>query len=250
MEGFIRRRTVPAMLGRALLDLLFPPLCHVCKRFIPSSGRLHLCRDCLAACAAISTPHCSLCGLPFSGGSFDHRCGPCTVSPPPYNAARSAFRFDGPVRDLIHRYKYSHEVRLRRPLGLMAASPLGDFAAKQGVELIVPVPLHVRRLRLRGFNQAVLLGEVLESEWQIPLERSLLQRIRWTEPQVNVPAAERAANVRGAFAVANPEKLAEKRVLLVDDVYTTGSTVAECARVLRRAGAASVAVVTVARAVR
>jgi len=113
---------------------------------------------------------------------------------------------------------------------------------------IVPVPLHTRRLRQRGFNQAVLLGEILSRQWGVPLQRNNLQRSRWTEPQVNLTASARAENVKGAFTLAAPAKIAGKRILLVDDVYTTGSTVKECSRVLMAAGAAAVAVITVARA--
>lgn len=148
------------------------------------------------------------------------------------------------MRTLIHRFKYGYQVRLRRPLGLLMAE---EISLPGGSDLIIPVPLHVRRLRQRGFNQAVLLGEILAQEWQLPMERTTLQRVRWTEPQTTLPAAAREANVRGAFAVARPIGLAGRRVLLVDDVYTTGSTVSECARVLRHAGAAEVLVATVAR---
>jgi len=111
----------------------------------------------------------------------------------------------------------------------------------------VPVPLHLKRLRQRGFNQAILLGEIFAKKWGTPLSRNNLQRIRWTEPQVNLGAHERAVNVKGAFAVDSVKELSGKRILLVDDVYTTGSTVKECCRVLLKAGAAEVAVLTVAR---
>jgi len=111
------------------------------------------------------------------------------------------------------------------------------------------VPLHVKRLRERGFNQAVLLGEILARKWHVPLARKNLIRIRWTEPQVNLTASERKHNVRGAFAVEDTAAVRNRRIILLDDVYTTGSTVAECARTLKKEGAAAVFVVTIARAV-
>ncbi|MBT0651600.1 ComF family protein [Geomobilimonas luticola] len=235
---------------RAFLDILFPPLCHVCRSFIPAAGPLHICSGCRDAISPISSPLCDLCGTPFGtiGGS-DHRCGACSLSPPRFDAARAATLFDGPVRDMIHRFKYDRRVQLARPLGLLAAETLASWAAAAAADLVVPVPLHVRRLRQRGFNQAILLGQVVAGQWHLPLDRTCLRRIRWTEPQVNLAAAERAANVRGAFAVTAPARVAGRRIILVDDVFTTGSTVAECARVLKGAGAGEVLVVTVARAV-
>jgi ComF family protein len=156
--------------------------------------------------------------------------------------------FDGPVREMIHRFKYDKRVHLARPLGLLAAVQLAPFARMTAPDLIIPVPLHVKRLRQRGFNQSVLLGNVLAREWRVPLCRSNLRRIRWTDPQIGLSAEERVSNVRGAFAVTNPALVKGKRVILLDDVYTTGSTVAECARALNKAGAKAVTVVTVARA--
>lgn len=235
---------------RAFLDILFPPLCHMCRTFIPAAGPLHICAGCREAITPISSPLCDLCGVPFGtvGGS-DHRCGACSLSPPRFDAARAATLFDGPVRDMIHRFKYDRRIQLARPLGLVAAETLAPWAAVTASELVVPVPLHVRRLRQRGFNQAVLLGQVLAKQWHLPLDRTCLHRIRWTEPQVKLAASERAANVRGAFAVKAPARVEGRRIILVDDVFTTGSTVSECARMLKRAGAAEVRVVTVARAV-
>jgi ComF family protein len=198
----------------------------------------------------VVSPLCDLCGVPFATvDGIDHRCGHCSTAPPRFTAARAALLFDGTVRDLIHRFKYDRRVQLSRPLGLLTAETLAPWVAATAADLVMPVPLHVRRLRQRGFNQAVLLGQVLACRWHLPMDRATLRRIRWTEPQINLAAHERAANVRGAFAVKDPRRVEGRSIILVDDVYTTGSTVAECARVLRGAGAAEVRVVTVARAV-
>ena len=237
-------------LVRAFLDTFFPPLCHLCKAPLPEGGELHLCPPCLGSVPFIASPHCIRCGVPFgTDGGVDHLCGACTAAPPPYTAARAAMLFAGPVRDLIHRFKYDRKVHLRRPLGLLTMSRLDEFVAAQGADLVVPVPLHSRRLRERGYNQAILLGELLARHWRLPLSRRSLRRVRWTEPQITLSAAERSANVRNAFAVEEAGRIEGKRLILVDDVYTTGSTVCECARVLHRAGAAAVIVVTAARAV-
>jgi ComF family protein len=234
---------------KAFLDILFPPRCHYCKAFIADAGAIHLCAPCLDACKLIRSPLCKTCGMPFlTEGGDDHLCGGCITEPPRFTAARAAALFDGPVRELIHRFKYNNRVQLCRPLGLLTVQQLGPFAEAASADLVIPVPLHPKRLRQRGFNQAILLGEILARQWRLPLSRRNLQRIRWTEPQINLSATERVANVRGAFAVADHSLLKGKRIILVDDVYTTGSTVAECARVLFKVDAAEVFVITVARA--
>jgi ComF family protein len=232
----------------ALLDFLFPPLCHVCRTFIPEAGSLHICAPCREKMPAITHPLCTVCGVPFAGAGADHACGRCLLHPPGFNAARAALIYEGPVRSLIHAFKYNHKIHLRRPLGLLTAQSLADFVALYAPDLIVPVPLHVKRLRDRGFNQAILLGEVLSHEWHIPMHRQAMRRIRWTEPQINLTAEQRRDNVRGAFSVGDAAVVAGRRVLLVDDVFTTGSTVEECSKVLKKTGAAEVVVITVARA--
>ena len=235
---------------RALLDIVFPPLCHACKEFIPDAGDLHLCLRCRGEVHDVSSPLCTACGVPFATpGGIDHPCGACLATHPRFAAARAAVLFDGVARDLIHRFKYDRKVHLARPLTLLAQEALTTFAATIGADLLIPVPLHRRRLRERGFNQAVLLGRPLAKAWNIPLVVNNLQRIRWTEPQVTLSATEREANVRGAFALAVPAAVRGKKIVLLDDVYTTGSTVAECSRVLRQAGAEGIYVITVARAV-
>lgn len=233
---------------KPLLELLFPSVCHLCKEFIPDAGEVQLCPECLANAPPLRSPKCSCCGQSFeSPVGADHLCGACSTDPPPFSAARAALLFEGSTRELIHQFKYSKRVTLRRPLGLLSAAYLDDFAREFGAALIVPVPLHVKRLRQRGFNQAILLGEVFSHRWGVTLSRSNLKRIRWTEPQVNLGARERAANVKGAFAIDNGHEISGKRILLIDDVYTTGSTAKECCRVLLKAGAAEVAVLTIAR---
>jgi ComF family protein len=240
---------MPARLLKVFFDLLFPPLCHSCRELLGDDRGVHICDLCLETVERLSAPLCNCCGRPFPDfGGNDHLCGRCLAEPPSFEAARGALLFSGTTRELIHRFKYSGKAMLRRPLALLTADCLDSFAAEFRADLIVPVPLHNRRLRQRGFNQAVLLGEILAERWRVALQRNNLRRIRWTEPQVNLTASARADNVKGAFALAAPAKIAGKRVMLVDDVYTTGSTVRECAGVLMKGGAAAVAVITVARA--
>ena len=238
------------MFFRALLDIIYPPLCHVCKTYIPEPGSIHICTACADKIVPVVSPRCTVCGIPFNtGDGIDHVCGACATSPRPFVSARAAVRFGGPAQELIHRLKYGKKVHLSRPLGLIAVGHLAGFLEETGVEMIVPVPLHVKRLRERGFNQAVLLAGYLARSRRIPISRDNLRRIRWTEPQVSLSPEERVKNVRGAFAVKKPGLFEGRKLVLVDDVYTTGSTVSECARVLKRAGAGEVYVATVARAV-
>jgi ComF family protein len=233
-----------------ILDLLFPPICHLCREYLPGAGTVQLCPECLGKAPPLLSPKCSCCGHPFeSPVGADHLCGLCITEPPPFSSARAALLFEGSTRELIHQFKYGKRVLLRRPLGLLAASYLDDCAGEFRAELIVPVPLHGKRLRQRGFNQAILLGEIFSHRWGVPLSRNNLRRIRWTEPQVNLGAAERAANVKGAFALHKAGEISGRRIFLVDDVYTTGSTVKECCRVLQKGGAAEITVLTVARGI-
>jgi ComF family protein len=232
----------------AALDVLFPPLCHVCRTFIPAAGELHICPDCRELMPPIAAPLCTVCGIPFIGSGSDHVCGGCCTSPPRFDAARAALVCEGAGRDLIHAFKYRNKTHLRRPLALLTMERLSEFIQCRQPDLIMAVPLHRKKLSSRGFNQAILLGEIFSQRLNIPLDRRNLQRIRWTEPQVNLAAVDRRINVKGAFLLHNSDLLNGRRILLVDDVFTTGSTVEECGRVLKASGAADVTVVTVARA--
>ncbi len=238
---------VPALLN-ALLDIFLPPRCHICRVLIPGSGALHICDSCYAGLPIISPPLCSVCGIPLQGAGENHPCGRCITTPPPYLAARAALRHEGACRDLIHAFKYRGKSHLRRPLGLLTAQLLADFRQVHQPDLLIPVPLHRSRLRSRGFNQSVLLAELLAKQWQIPLQRQLLQRTRATIPQMELTRAERLTSLQGAFKVRDSTLISGRRIMLVDDVFTTGSTLAACATTLLQAGCEQVTAVTVAHA--
>jgi len=182
-------------------------------------------------------------------GGGDHLCGSCLSAPPRYRVARSAYVYGGVIASLIHDLKYGKKTIRRRVLGELLLERLGDTIAGWGGDLLLPVPLHPKRLRFRGFNQAILIGEVLSRHLSIPLERSLLARTQETPPQTSLSHDERLTSLRGAFAVTAPDRVAGKRVLLLDDVMTTGATMNECARVLMQAGCAEVCAISVARTV-
>ncbi len=237
-------------LAVAALDLVFPPLCHACHAFIPHAGTLHICTECHERLLPIVSPFCSACGVPFSGAGGDHICSRCATSPPSFDAARGAYAHEGVISDLIHAFKYRNKTHLRRPLAQLTLAAFPDLLTHPRYDLMLPVPLHRKKLASRGFNQAVLLGEIIARQACLPFDRHNLRRTRWTEPQINLSAEERRVNVRGAFAVSDPAKVAGQRILLVDDVLTTGSTVEECAKVLKKFGAVGVDVLTVARAMK
>ena len=154
-----------------------------------------------------------------------------------------------PLRRVVQKFKYGRKVSLGRPLGQLMAQGCAEFLNECPVELILPVPLHPKRLRWRGFNQSVLLARQVSRAYGIPVDPFVVRRNKETPPQTQLTEEERRKNVRGVFSL-NPQKRIEgKRVLLVDDVYTSGATVNECSRVLKKGGAQEVYVVTLARAV-
>ncbi len=232
---------------QALLDVILPPLCHICHSFIPNAGTLHICTSCRESLPLVSSPLCTICGVPFFAAGGDHRCGACLTHPPHYDTARAHFLYEGPIRELIHSFKYNQRTHLRSPLALLTIEGVGVFLADQNLHAIIPVPLHRSRLRQRGFNQAVLLGNILSRHLSIPLLPDALVRTRQTEPQIDLSATERRMNVKGAFTVNRAELVAGKRLLLFDDVMTTGSTINECAMELKKAGAEFVVATTIAR---
>jgi ComF family protein len=150
---------------------------------------------------------------------------------------------------VVQKFKYGRKVSLGKPLGRLMASGCGGFIEQTGADLIVPVPLHLKRLRWRGFNQSLLLARQVGRACGTRVDPFLLARRRETPPQTQLSEEERRKNMRGAFAVTSGGSVQDRTILLIDDVYTSGATVNECSRALRRAGAKAVYVLTLARAV-
>lgn len=247
----IDRVTPPAArMVQGLISFIYPPLCAGCA--LPMSADLEdgFCPDCEQALDWVHPPYCPVCGIPNSKEAPNpHLCGDCLTGTYHFDRARAKGLYRGLLREVIHRFKYQGQTFLVRPLAQMLSEPGRKLARLHKVELIVPVPLHRRRLRQRGFNQAALLGRRLGSALGISVDYSSLKRSRWTEPQTGLSRRQRAANVQGAFDLIRPEKVQGKCVLLLDDVLTTGETVNQCARALKNGGASEVLVLTVARTV-
>lgn len=239
-----------------LLDWLYPPRCCFCREALVSHDGRSFCQACREKVRLVSHPLCTSCGRPFLGASGDdHLCGLCMVSAPYFLQARawacypSGGNEEDPLREVLQRFKYGRKVSLGKPLGRLMAGGCFKSFRDCSFDAIIPVPLHPKRLRWRGFNQAVLLAREVGRSWQVPLDPFILFRSRETPPQTQLAEEERRKNVRGAFSL-NPKKSVEGKVLLlVDDVYTSGATVNECSRVLTRGGAKEVHVVTLARTV-
>lgn len=234
---------------KGLIDLIFPPLCAFCGTPLAEDEGGEICPGCLGSVRFISPPICPTCGVPFDSQSGDdHLCGQCLQGKWHFGSARALGLYDGPIREAIHALKYEGKSFLAKPLvGLLdRAYPFIDYGS---YDLLVPVPLHPKRLRERGFNQALVLARAIGRKAEVPCTGFVLRKTRPSAPQIDLSPKEREKNVKGSFAVADPTKVRGKRVLLIDDVMTTGSTVNECARVLLKAGAGWVGVFTMARTV-
>jgi competence protein ComFC len=232
--------------GDALLSLFFPPHCASCGADTP--GGVHVCEKCLEGARQIEAPFCRQCSQPFEGeitGSFS--CSNCGDRRFHFDCAVAPYLSREVVRDFIHKFKYERQYHLRHQLATWAAAGLDDERIRaRPFDAFVPVPLHPTRKREREFNQAEVIARLLSHRAGVPV-RNAIERIRYTTTQTRLDRHERMENLRGAFRVRHPALVQDRHFILVDDVFTTGSTVEECARVLRGAGAASVRALTVAR---
>jgi ComF family protein len=234
-------------LAMRLLDLLLPPLCLGCRRPIANQGGL--CAQCWSAIHFLGAPCCARCGHPFAESrGNDLLCGACLREPPPFDRARAAFRYDSQSKGLVLSFKHADRPGLARYLAPLMARAAKDLLAD--ADWLVPVPLHRWRLFHRRYNQAALLAQCLGHQAKAEYRPDILVRRRHTPPQGTLGRSQRLANLKGAIALAvRPERVAGRRIILVDDVLTTGATLGACAEVLRQAGAARIDVVTLARVV-
>jgi ComF family protein len=230
---------------QAALDLALPPLCAACREPVDGKG---LCPLCWSKVSFITRPYCERLGIPFV---YDPGPGILSMEaiaePPVYHRARAAVRFDDVARALVHALKYGDRLDLAPMLGRWMSHAGRELLAD--ADALVPVPLHWRRLWARRFNQSAMLAATISAESGVPVTAAALKRIKATIQQVGLTRAERASNVQGAFRVPDESKAAVhgRRLVLVDDVLTSGATVEGCARALLRAGAANVDVLIFAR---
>lgn len=235
---------------RRTIDLVYPRNCLFCSTALEEAERGVICGACLATVHYIEPPFCQQCGLPFSGAMTEpFVCGYCSTIDFHFAQTVCACRAEGIVRDCIHRFKYNREMYFGRHLADWLIGASRQWIDWHDVDAIVPVPLHPRKKRHREFNQAEFLTGALEREFHVPVLAGNLRRIKDTVTQTALDAEERAKNLRAAFSLRRPAAVTGKRLVLVDDVFTTGATMDSCARVLVGAGARRVMALAVARGV-
>jgi ComF family protein len=241
------RRAAGAVRGvmRSALDLALPQLCPACRETVEGRG---LCASCWSKLSFITRPYCERLGIPFV---YDPGPGILSMEaiadPPSYNRARAAVRFDEISRALVHALKYGDRLDLAPMMGRWVAQAGHELLAD--ADALVPVPLHWRRQWARRFNQSAMLAATISAASGVPVAAGALKRVKATVQQVGLSRAERGDNIQGAFRVPETGKaaVAGRRLVLVDDVLTSGATVEGCARALLRAGAANVDVLIFAR---
>ena len=238
----LRRHSEP------ILAFLFPETCQICRTERAAAADGFVCSHCRSQVHFINPPFCERCGLPYSGDiTTPFECANCREMELHFSSARSAVVAHSVVREAIHRYKYQRALWFEPFLsGLFLHKALPALRG-QGWNFIVPVPLYPVKYREREFNQAERLSARLSIAARIPLNTKLLRRVRPTATQTRLTRQQRAANVLGAFALKSSAKLDGERIVLVDDVFTTGATTSACAQVLKAAGAGDVCVWTIAR---
>ncbi len=231
-------------------DVVFPPRCAACG-LISEDTHPFWCRSCLQQVTFLASPLCPLCGLPYAPSTDmpDHLCGECLQGHYRFDAARSVALYEGPVRRGILQLKFGARLHWAPALGRLLAQHTPTRTLLDQCDLILPVPMHLRRVQRRGFNQAALLARFAARNCSRPMKVNLLCRTRFTRPQTRLSREDRLRNVRGAFRVSDEKAVCGKKVVLVDDVFTTGTTLSECADALKDAKAAWVGAVTVARVV-
>ena len=232
------------------LGLLYPEVCQLCgeSRATPAEG--YVCDGCRAKARFIQEPFCHRCGRPFEGAiTTQFECANCREMEWHFQSARSAVMARDPVLEVIHRYKYQRALWFEPFLADLLICVAVPVLGQQKPSMIVPVPLHPTKQREREFNQAERLARRLSAAMQIPVNNRLLRRVVPTRTQTQLNRQERLANVHNAFAIRSGQRLNGERIVLVDDVLTTGATTSACARVLRAAGSGEVCVWTVARGV-
>jgi ComF family protein len=234
-------------ISRGLFSLLFPSDCRVCRLPLTEISRIPVCPSCLNAPEPFSAEYyCASCRAPFVNAfplDAEGRCALCRHGLRGFDAAYCYGAYEGVLRELIHVFKYGGVRTLARPLGSLLSLAL---PRERGYDLAVPVPLHWMRRYRRGFNQSELLAREIGRRCGIPV-RNALRRVRSTRSQAGLSNTRRRENVSAAFRARGTRSLSGLRILLVDDVMTTGSTAAACAAALKRAGAAHVVLLTVAR---
>lgn len=231
-----------------IIDLLYPLYCLVCFKKIGSKEVFPLCSECFQKIPWNIPPFCNKCGrnLPVELPS-ENICLACKKERHYFDRAWSVALYEGVIRDCLHKFKYGQKLGLINFFEKILSNFIEKFIAIEKFDYLIPVPLHPTKLRERGFNQAFLLAQPLAKKFQKKLLPRVLYRKKFTLPQSELTASQRKRNIREAFLLRNQPEISKKNILIIDDIFTTGSTVDECAKLLKRNGAGVVEVLTVAR---
>ncbi|MEA3545544.1 MAG: ComF family protein [Thermodesulfobacteriota bacterium] len=240
MGGFV----IVRQLLWQLFKLFFPPACPLCSRTLPNDSPKIFCADCWSGFRPLSDAHCPLCALPFTGiSNSSHLCGRCIKQLPTYEKVYAVGLYETSLRRAIHQFKFNHKVSLDRSLGKLLEQAVDS---NLHIDLVVPVPLHRKRLQQRNYNQALLLAREFARIRKVPVANDLLLKVNETNSQQGLSAKERVKNLQGAFTLQGA--ITGKTILLVDDVMTTGATVETCSQVLIAGGAVKIYVAVIGRA--
>lgn len=241
-----------APLVDSLLSILFPCTCRLCRKIVGESALGVVCEDCWNKVKAVEDPFCAICGYPFVSKSVETGalCGHCRHRFFAFDFARAYSPYNDPLKEIIHQFKYCGHLSLARPLGRHLQAVYHSFPESFRSDVIIPVPLHKTRERERGFNQAAELARQLSRLTRLPVQSGWFVRTRPTKAQAGLSRRQRRMNLKGAFQVSPCAQIANRDVLLLDDVFTTGATLNECATILKRGGCRRVNVLTVARVTR
>ncbi len=236
---------------RRTARLLLPVDCSMCGSPLADDAVPHFCDPCWSAISLMPSSRCSRCDRPFASPiattySPHHTCQPCAEHPPAYTKAWTLYPYVPPIQDALCLFKYRGKVSLA---SVLARLMIDRCPSLDHIDLIMPVPLHSRRLREREFNQSLLLADRIGRHFHRPVSFANLIRTRPSPAQTTLSRKKRLKNLRSAFSLHHPDAVTRKTILLIDDVYTTGATVNECAKTLRKAGSADVYVLTLARTV-
>jgi len=245
---FFLRKNVREYLKLAEL-IFFPSDCELCSRLLESPEEKIVCRACLKSLRPRRTSFCLCCGKFFDDSGEPHFCRECVLKRPAFSLHRSCGQYMGSLKDIIILFKYRGFRVLGKDLASFAVTALGrEESLWWDVDCLIPVPLFPKKERQRGFNQAAILAQELALRKNVRFLEGQLIKVKNTSPQTSLEAAERHKNLKGAFDVIPNHNIAGKTVLIVDDVYTTGSTLQECSLALMKAGALEVRALTIAQA--
>ncbi|MFB0564665.1 MAG: ComF family protein [Candidatus Aminicenantaceae bacterium] len=246
ISSFPRLLTTIGKLGELIF---FPSSCKLCSSLLEFPHENVICRACWGKIRAPRQSFCLCCGRFFEGVAEPHFCRSCLQGRPPFSLHRSCGRYKGTLKDIILLFKYRHFKLLGKELARFTYEISNRYKDLWwNVEALIPVPLHRKREKQRGFNQALIIAKELAKNMEIPIVERALVKVRNVPPQTLIKPGDREKNVSGAFCVVKKEQVRGKSVLLVDDVYTTGATIRECSRALREAGVREVRALSVAQA--